>query len=224
MGRQQVQDQRQELPEPPGRAKSLLLHSCCAPCAGGILELLAETELAVTVFFCNPNIHPPEEYRRRMLEQQRFAEQLGVPFVEAAYEPDVWFEAVAGLEDEPERGRRCSVCFELRLAATARYAARHGFEAFATTLGISRWKDLEQVNAAGQAAARKHPEVLFWPHNWRKKGGSQRMVEVARRAGFYRQEYCGCIFSLRDGNRWRARQGRPPVERDLGEWADFLES
>jgi predicted adenine nucleotide alpha hydrolase (AANH) superfamily ATPase len=208
-------------PVPPGGNRRLLLHSCCAPCAGGILESLLESGVEATLFFCNPNIHPHDEYRKRKEEQKTFADKRGVPFVEADPDPAPWFRIVAGLEDEPERGRRCTACFLLRLTTTAEYAAAHGFEIFATTLGISRWKDLDQVNAAGQAAAGAHAGTAFWPFNWRKGGGSQRMIEVSKREGFYHQPYCGCVFSLRDTNCWRLQKGDSIIERDLtiyGRW------
>jgi hypothetical protein len=94
---------------------------------------------------------------------------------------------------------------------------------FATTLGISRWKDLKQVNEAGLAAAKAHPGVTFFPFNWRKSGGSQRMVEVSRREGFYHQPYCGCIFSLRDTNRWHEQKGHPLIRRDMTEFNRFFQ-
>lgn len=196
---------------PPGGAESVLLHSCCAPCAGGIMERLVEAGLAVTVFFFNPNIHPRVEYLRRKEENQRFADRLGVPFVDGDYLLEPWFSRVEGLEGEPECGRRCSACFTLRLEETARQAADLGIPVIATTLGISRWKDLEQVDACGKKAAEAVAGVDYWPINWRKKGGSQRMVEVARREGFYQQEYCGCLYSLRAVNRWREEKGRPLI-------------
>lgn len=208
--------------EVPGGAQSLLLHSCCAPCAGGILETLVAAGVAVTLYFHNPNIHPRNEYHRRKQEQQAFATKLGVPFVDADYDPAGWFDTVSGLEQDPERGERCSACFRMRLDSTARFAASHSFEVFATTLGISRWKDLEQVNDAGLRAAAAHQSVTFWPFNWRKGGGSQRMVEVSRREGFYHQQYCGCIFSLRDTNHWHAQKNQDLILRDLSEFETFL--
>lgn len=197
----------------PADARRLLLHSCCAPCAGGILESLVDAGVSVTLFFCNPNIHPRDEYLLRKEEQQRFAAGLGVPFVEDDYDPAAWLQQMRGLEEEPERGERCRACFRMRLESTAAYAATHGFNLFATALGISRWKDLAQVNEAGLAAAQKYPAVAFWPYNWRKQGGSQRMVAVTRRENFYRQPYCGCVYSLHETNRRLQQQGRPPIVR-----------
>ncbi|OEU61603.1 MAG: hypothetical protein BA870_00005 [Desulfuromonadales bacterium C00003094] len=201
----------------PNGARSVLLHSCCAPCSGGIMEALLEAGLEVTLFFYNPNIHPRSEYLLRKQENQLFAEKLGIPFVDGDYLPDQWLEDVKGLELESERGSRCSLCFTLRLEATARCAAEHGIPLIATTLGISRWKDLSQVNGCGRQAVAKYPGVGYWDCNWRKGGGSQRMIEISRREGFYHQEYCGCRYSLQETNRWRQERGRPLVERELGE-------
>lgn len=201
----------------PGGARRLVLHCCCAPCAGGILETLTGSGVEVFLFFYNPNIHPRDEYLRRKEEMKAFAARLGVVVVDADYAPEAWFGAVDGLEDTPERGERCQACFRMRLEATAEYAEFHGFEVFATTLGISRWKDLEQVNAAGHAVATRHAGVSFWPVNWRKQGGAQRMLEVTRREGFYQQPYCGCVFSLRDANRRRVEKGQEIIDRDISE-------
>lgn len=200
---------------PPDGARSVLLHSCCAPCSGGIMEAMLEAGLKVTLFFCNPNTHPRSEYLLRKDENCRSAEKLGIPFVDGDYRPAAWFEAVAGLEEEPERGQRCSACFNFRLDATARYAAEYGIPVFATTLGISRWKDLAQVDACGRQAAARYPGVSYWDFNWRKGGGSQRMIEISRREGFYHQEYCGCLYSLQETNRWRVEKGREMIEREL---------
>lgn len=200
---------------PPGGAEAVLLHSCCAPCSGGIMETLVEAGLAVTLFFCNPNIHPETEYLKRKEENKRFAEKLGIPFIDGDYELVPWFSQIKGLEREPELGRRCSACFNFRLGETAGQANSLGIPIFATTLGISRWKDLEQVNACGVEAGKSYPGVNFWNINWRKEGGIQRMSEVIRREGFYQQGYCGCLYSLREANRWRRERGRPLIGQEL---------
>ncbi len=200
-----------QLPSPPDDARSVLLHSCCAPCAGSIMERLHQAELSVTVFFYNPNIHPFTEYCRRKEENRRFADKLGIPFVAGDYHQAPWFARTRGLEEEPERGRRCSACFALRLEESARQAARLGIPVIATTLGISRWKDLAQVDSCGNRAVSQVAGVDYWAVNWRKKGGAQRMIEVSRREEFYHQEYCGCLFSLRAVNRWREEKGRPLI-------------
>lgn len=186
---------------PPDNAEELLLHVCCAPCSGGIVEALAESGVNLTVYFYNPNIHPRTEYEARKSEVVRFAHKKNIPFIDADYDPDVWFERIKGLEDEPERGARCDKCFDLRLENTALYAHENKFSLFATSLGISRWKNIEQVNASGMKAAARYETVRFWDFNWRKNGGTNFMTEVSKRENFYRQEYCGCVYSLRDANR-----------------------
>jgi predicted adenine nucleotide alpha hydrolase (AANH) superfamily ATPase len=159
---------------------------------------MLENRLYPTVFYYNPNISPPAEYETRKAENRRFAESLGLPFVDWDYEHAAWRTQVEGLESEPERGARCSVCFRMRLVATARYAAGHGFEVFTTTLASSRWKDLAQIAEAGQYAASLFPGVAFWEQNWRKGGLSERRKELIRQNGFYNQNYCGCEFSRRE--------------------------
>lgn len=168
-----------------------------------------------TVYFYNPNIHPREEYEMRKQENIRFCERLGMPFVDGDYDTDNWFDRIAGLEDEPERGRRCTVCFDMRFERTALYAHEHGFPLISSTLGISRWKNMAQINESGVRAASRYDDVTYWTLNWRKKGGSQRMVELAKREQFYQQEYCGCVYSLRDTNRHRRAQGRPRIQKGV---------
>jgi len=197
----------------PGGCGEILLHSCCAPCAGEVIEALVASSIRPTVFFYNPNIHPLDEYEMRKDENKRFCEKLSVPFVDADYDVDEWFARARGLEDEPERGRRCTACFDMRFERTAAHAAREGFSLISSTLGISRWKDMDQINRCGLRAAEPFPSVEYWTFNWRKKGGSQRMIEISKREGFYQQEYCGCVYSLRDANRWRRERGRPRIER-----------
>ena len=201
--------------EMPNKSKKLLLHSCCAPCAGEIMEAVAESGIQTTIYFYNPNIHPEEEYLIRKDENVRFAEKLGFNFVDADYDKDNWFDRVRGLEDEPERGQRCTVCFDMRFEKSALYAHENNYEVFATTLGISRWKDLSQINTSGIKAANRYNDVQFWDFNWRKQGGSSRMLEISKREKFYKQEYCGCVYSLRDTNRWRKSQGREIIKRGI---------
>ena len=199
----------------PNRGKKLLMHSCCAPCAGEIMEAVAASGIDTTIYFYNPNIHPKEEYEIRKEENIRFAEKLGFDFIDADYDKDNWFERVSGLEDEPERGERCTVCFDMRFERSALYANENGFDVFATTLGISRWKDLNQINGAGLRAANKYNNLTFWDFNWRKQGGSSRMLEISKKEKFYKQEYCGCVYSLRDTNRWRKSNGREIIKRGI---------
>lgn len=189
----------------------VLLHSCCAPCSGPVIEMIHKSGIDLTIFFYNPNIHPLKEYEIRKNENIRFAEKLGIPFVDADYDPDRWFDGAKGHELDPERGERCTICFEMRFVATAQYAAENGFSTITSCLGISRWKDFDQVTRAGVKAASLYPGVTYWDYNWRKEGGSARMYELAKEEQFYQQQYCGCIYSLRDSNKWRRENDRPLI-------------
>lgn len=197
--------------EPPAGEKKVLLHSCCAPCSGEVMEAMQASGVEYTIFFYNPNIHPREEYELRKAENVRFAEQHGVPFVDADYDTDNWFARTKGQEWEPEKGARCTTCFDMRFDRTALYAHEHGFPVITSCLGISRWKDMDQINACGVRAASHYPEMSYWTFNWRKGGGASRMLEISKREHFYQQEYCGCIYSLRDTNKWRIANGREKI-------------
>ena len=203
---------RPKLETPNGESR-LLLHSCCAPCAGEIMEAVAASEIKTTVYFYNPNIHPIEEYELRKEENKRYCEALEFNFIDADYDKDNWFDRIKGLEDQPERGERCTKCFDMRFERSALFAHENNFSLFATTLGISRWKDLGQVNKSGLKAARRYDDLTFWDFNWRKQGGSSRMIEISKREEFYQQEYCGCVYSLRDTNKWRKENNRPRIKR-----------
>ena len=199
--------------ETPNGESSLLLHSCCAPCAGEIMEAVAASKIDTTVYFYNPNIHPIEEYELRKEENKRYCEALDFKFIDADYDKDNWFDRIKGLEDKPERGERCTKCFDMRFERSALFAHENDFSLFATTLGISRWKDLHQVNNSGLRAANRYDNLAFWDFNWRKQGGSSRMIEISKREEFYQQEYCGCVYSLRDTNKWRKENNRPRIKR-----------
>ncbi len=214
--------ERPKLQTPNGE-KKLLMHSCCAPCAGEIMEALAVSEIDTTIFFYNPNIHPQEEYELRKEENIRFAEKLGMPFIDADYEKELWFERVKGQEDEPERGLRCTTCFDMRFEVTAKYAKAHDFDLISSTLGISRWKDMNQINGCGARATDSFNGITYWDFNWRKQGGSSRMLELSKQEEFYQQEYCGCVYSLRDTNRWRVSRGREKVERGVKFYAEAMD-
>lgn len=203
--------QRQPLPLPGGHNK-ILLHSCCAPCSGEVMEAMLASGIDYTIYFYNPNIHPLKEYELRKEENIRFAEKFGVPFVDADYDRDNWFERARGLEWSPERGERCTMCFDMRFERTALYAHENGFPVMTSCLGISRWKDMKQINSCGVRAAAAYPDLLYWEFNWRKGGGSARMIEISKRESFYQQEYCGCVYSLRDTNRHRVAQGRERIQ------------
>ena len=173
----------------------LLLHACCAPCSSAVLERLAEY-FELSLLYYNPNIAPPAEYHRREAELERFVEQAGFsyPVIELPYDPQAFYTAVQGLEQEPEKGARCTVCYRLRLEQTARYAADHGFAWFCTTLSISPLKDPVRINEIGQELAAQYG--LHWlPSEFRKREGYKRSLTLSAEYGLYRQEYCGCVFS-----------------------------
>ena len=181
-----------------GQRPALLLHACCAPCSSATLERLADA-FRVTILYYNPNIAPPAEYRRREAELERFVRDAGhaargVQVAELPYDPQQFYEAVKGLEAEPERGARCTACYRLRLEQTARYAAQHGFGWFTTTLSISPMKDPVRLNAIGCALGAQYG-VQYLQSEFRKKDGYKRSLALSAEYGLYRQEYCGCIFS-----------------------------
>ena len=152
-----------------------------------------------TIFYCNPNIYPQEEYLIRKNEITRYAEQLGLEIIEDEYDHEAWLEEIKGLEQEPERGGRCLQCFKLRMLRSAKKSIELGLPEFTTTLASSRWKSLEQINAAGQwAAEQTGGRVKFNEKNWRKGGLQQRRNDLLKENGFYNQLYCGCEFSFRN--------------------------
>lgn len=179
---------------------ALLLHACCAPCSSAVLERLAEA-FEITILYYNPNIDPPTEYHRREAELERFVREAGwaakgITVVELPYDPAEFHAVAAGLEAEPEHGSRCTACYRLRLARSARYAAEHGFGWFCTTLSISPMKDPVRLNAIGAELAERHG--LRWlPSEFRKKDGYKRSLQLSADYGLYRQDYCGCEYSRR---------------------------
>ena len=176
---------------------------------------MIQSSITLSVFFYNPNIHPRDEYEMRKRENIRFCCKMRIPFIDADYDADDWFARTKDHKDAPERGERCTICFDMRFERTALYAHESGFPIMTSSLGISRWKNMEQINACGVRAASRYPSLSYWTHNWRKKGGSARMIEIAKREGFYQQEYCGCVYSLRDTNRWRKSRSRPRIKRGV---------
>ena len=183
----------------------VLLHSCCAPCSGAMVEAMVGRGLDVTIFFYNPNIHPKEEYEVRKEENKRFAAKLGVPFIDADYDDDVheWYHRAEGLEWSPERGERCTMCFDMRMERTALHASEHGFAFITTTNATSRWKDEVQVDGSGLRAAARYAGVSYWLEDWKDDEMTRRKYEINADMQFYKQEYCGCAYSLRDVNTFR---------------------
>lgn len=209
---------------PPEGVRKVLLHSCCAPCSGAMVEEMCSNEQLdqVTVFFYNPNIHPRREYDIRKDENKRFCEKLGIEFVDVDYDVQTWYDRVQGMEFDPERGRRCTECFDMRMERTALYAHEHGYDAIATTNATSRWKDAEQVDGSGYRAAARYPNLVYWCQDWKSDEMTVRKYQISAENRFYKQEYCGCQYSKRDSNEWRKANGIPPIkiggeEAGLGE-------
>ena len=182
--------------EVPGGRKQILLHACCAPCSSAIVECLMQGGVEPVLFYSNSNIYPREEYEHRRDECVRYARHWGIRMVEDEYDHEAWRAAMQGLEEEPERGRRCLRCFRYRLARAATYAQAQGYEVLSTTLASSRWKRLDQVNEAGAEACAAQANVTWWDRNWRKGGLQERRNEIIREQDFYNQRYCGCEFSM----------------------------
>lgn len=157
---------------------------------------------SVTVFFYNPNIHPRKEYEIRKEENKKFCEKLNIPFIDVDYDPDNWYSRMKGMEYDPERGKRCTECFDMRMERTALYAHEHGFDAIATTNATSRWKDAKQVDESGFRAAAKYEDLKYWCQDWQSDEMTLRKYEISAKERFYKQEYCGCSYSLRDSNDW----------------------
>ena len=177
----------------------LLLHACCGPCSSAVLEQLCRY-FEITVLYYNPNTWPAAEYYRRGEELKKFVAQahpLGVTVIEDHYDPQEFYTAVKGLENEPEKGARCTVCYRLRLEQAARYAADHGFDWYCTTLSISPMKDPVRLNELGTELGRQYG-VPFLPSEFRKKDGYKRSLQLSAEYGLYRQDYCGCVFSKRE--------------------------
>jgi len=196
----------------PKKDCKVLLHSCCAPCSGEVIQAMIKSGINLTIFFYNPNIHPKKEYEIRKNENIKYAKKVGINFIDADYDVQNWFKRAKGLELEPERGKRCTMCFDMRFERTALYAYENGFDIITSSLGISRWKNMQQINDCGEKAASKYSGITYWTYNWRKDGGSSRMYEIAKEENFYKQEFCGCIYSLRDTNNWRLQNGKQEIE------------
>lgn len=180
-----------------GMRPALLLHSCCGPCSSAVLERLRE-HFRLTVLYYNPNIEPREEYDHRLSEQKRLLslQPDGIPLMDCPWDHEA-FEAFApAMAREPEGGARCEACFRLRLGYTARQAKEHGFEYFTTTLSVSPHKDAELLNRLGQEAAEREG-IRYLFADFKKKNGYLRSLELSKEYGLYRQDYCGCRYSMR---------------------------
>ena len=176
---------------------TLLLHSCCGPCSSYVLEYLSEY-FQITVYYYNPGIYPEEEYIKRLDNQKALLEATGYAvLLDNGYDHSEYLEAVKGFENAPEGGKRCEICFRQRIFKTAEAAKINGFEYFTTTLTVSPHKNAELINEISSEAERLYG-VKHLPSDFKKKEGYKRSVELSKKYGLYRQDYCGCEFSIRN--------------------------
>ena len=181
------------------RVPSLMIHSCCAPCSSYVLEYLSEY-FKITIFYYNPNIYPESEYTKRILEQQKLIRDMKfrypVSFLAGKYDKEKFYEMAAGMEDLKEGGARCMKCYELRLTETVRQAVAGEFDYFTTTLSISPMKNAQKLNEIGVRVGEEYG-VKYLVSDFKKKNGYKRSIELSKEYGLYRQDYCGCEFSMR---------------------------
>ena len=180
-----------------GRRPPLLLHSCCGPCSSAVLERLVR-HFRVTVLYYNPNNEPEEEYLHRLSEQRRLLSLLpdDVPLLPCDYSHEAFAAFAPALADAPEGGERCRACFALRLGYTAQLARQHGFEYFTTTLSVSPHQNADIINRIGAEAGERHG-VCWLFADFKKKDGYLRSLQLSKEYGLYRQDYCGCLYSVR---------------------------
>ena len=177
----------------PNGTRKILLHSCC-PCEGEVLETLLFQIFNLPYFFIILIFIPKENMRFEKEEDKRFCDKLGIHHVDVDYDPVNWFNRVKGLEWEPERGARCTQCFDMRFERAALYASENNFSVFSSSLGISRWKNMKQINGCGERAASRYHNLTYWTYNWRKAGGSQRMIEISKRKTFTSRNIVDAYF------------------------------
>lgn len=181
------------------KVPTLLLHSCCAPCSSYVLEYLSNY-FRITVLYYNPNIYPESEYSKRIVEQQKLIDEMDVKypvqFIAGDYDKEIFYEMAKGLEEVKEGGIRCFKCYELRLRKAAEIAKANGFDYFTTTLSISPLKNSAKLNEIGLKLAEEYG-VSYLTSDFKKKNGYKRSVELSAQYGLYRQDYCGCVYSMR---------------------------
>ena len=175
--------------------KKILLHACCATCSGYPIEKLREIGYEPVIYFFNPNIFPPEEFDKRLNELIKYTEKKGIELIIDKQDASNWYNAISGLENEPERGRRCHRCFEYRLLFTALKAMQLDIDTFTTTLTVSPHKQSKVIFEIAQELAKKH-ELTFLEIDFKKENGFLKTMQIAKQEGFYRQNYCGCEFSI----------------------------
>ena len=175
---------------------SILLHSCCVPCSAHVINELIK-KYDVTLFYFNPNIFPEGEYQKRLQELRKYLQKIKLDLIQGKYDHQAWLEKIKGYENEPERGRRCEICYRVRLEKTALEAKKLGFDIFCSTLSISPHKDAQMINKIGQELSKEY-NVPYLASDWKKQNGFKKSCDISREEGFYRQSYCGCEFSIRE--------------------------
>jgi predicted adenine nucleotide alpha hydrolase (AANH) superfamily ATPase len=173
--------------------QKMLVHLCCAPDALYVLSLLKE-EYEVCGYFYNPNIHPRQEYDLRLDETRKVARALDIKLYEELYDDERWLAITQKFKEEPEKGRRCDVCYAMRLEKTAQKASELGFDIFTTVMSLSPWKKAESLNRMGRMFASRHG-IRFLEADFKKKDGFRKSIELSKDHGLYRQNYCGCVYS-----------------------------
>lgn len=185
--------------EKKGEVPRVLMHSCCGPCSTSCMERLT-SQFDVTILYYNPNIYPETEYAHRVREQERlvdaFPHKHELHFQKENYDPREFYDIVKGYEAEPEGGARCFLCYELRLRRAAEVARKEGFDYFTTTLSVSPLKNADKLNEIGERVGRE-VGIPWLVSDFKKKNGYLRSVELSEEFGMYRQDYCGCVYSLR---------------------------
>ena len=180
---------------------TLLLHACCAPCSSYTLEYLSKY-FKITIYYYNPNIHPENEYIRRIEELKKFLNEFKtdnkVELIEGEYNPSSYFNSVKGLENLGEKSKRCYECYKLRMEEACKYAKEHNFNYFTTTLSISPYKISSWINEIGENLQNKY-NIKYLYADLKKKNGYKRSLELSKEYNLYRQDYCGCIYS-KNGN------------------------
>ena len=172
-----------------------LLHVCCATCALHPYFLLSK-DFTVTFYFYNPNIHPKKEYMHRLKDVEMISKKFNIPLIIGSYEMKKWFELTKNLKEEPEGGKRCDVCFKMRLEKTADIAKKLNIDLFGTTLSISPHKNHITINSIGKTLA-DAKKLTFYESNFKKKDGFKKAIQLSNELNIYRQNYCGCIYSIR---------------------------
>ena len=182
------------------KGSKLLLHACCAPCSSAVLERLS-SYFEISILYYNPNITEEDEYKKRLSELHRFVNEYKsiypITVIDGRYNPEEWINISKGLEDEPERGKRCYKCYELRLEETAKIADSLSFPYFCTTLTLSPHKNANWVNEIGENINSKYNSTYLYS-DFKKKNGYKRSIELSKEYDLYRQDYCGCIYSKRN--------------------------